>query len=388
MALLLLDKHILRNFFYNYLVAFAVLVGLYVVLDMVINIDSIVDLTAARRAAGLTSTLALLWEIAGYYGYQSLLFFTQLAGVIPVAAAAFTLVRMTSGNELVAIMAAGLSLRRVAAPIILAAVALNIVVLPLMQEVIVPSIIPKLLRSHEDIGSDGGRAFEVRGLRDVFGNRVMAARFHPASSLSPAKMQELSVIFVGEDKLPAALLTAKSAIYDEKAGGWRLSEGVVRHGLSVGTRPALPQKVEVYKTPLTPEDFTLYRSRDYVELLSLRRVYELLDRGVGSGGTSGGDLDLLRVAHFRLTNWLCNVGLMVLAVACVMVREPTRVRLGVLACMAATGAVMAINFGAMQLAGRPPGELSWEAHWPAAMAWTPVVAVWLAAVWFMDRLKT
>jgi lipopolysaccharide export LptBFGC system permease protein LptF len=385
--MLLLDRHILRNFFYNYLIAFAVLVGLYVVLDMVINIDSIVDLTAARRAAGLTSTVALLWEILAYYVFQSMLFFTQLAGIIPVAAAAFTLVRMARTNELVAIMAAGMSLRRVVAPIILAAVALNLAVLPVMQEVVVPSIIPQLLRSHEDIGTDGGRAFEVRGMKDPFGNRVMAGRFTPASSTSPAKLTELSVIFVGEDKAPAAMLAADVATFDAAAGGWKLTNGRVRHGLAANSRPGPPQVVELYKTPLTPDDFGLYRSREYVELLSLRRVYQLLERGA-SAGSGGGNMDLLRVAHFRVTNLLSNIGLMVLAVALVTVREPTRIRLGVLGCMMAAGAVLALNFGAQQIASRPPVDLGWAMHWPAMVAWTPVVVVWLAAVWFMDRMKT
>jgi lipopolysaccharide export LptBFGC system permease protein LptF len=88
-----------------------------------------------------------------------------LSGIIPVVAASFTLIRLTRFNELTAILAAGVPLLRIAAPIILAAVVLNGLLL-LDQELIIPRIIPKLTRSHDEVRMTGAKTFQIRTMRD------------------------------------------------------------------------------------------------------------------------------------------------------------------------------------------------------------------------------
>src|SRR5437870_259650 len=137
-----LDRYVISTFIKNYLISFMVLVGLYVVLDLVLNFDDLADIPRRGNMSGLQSALTIAWDIADYYFYQCFLFFVQLSGIIPVVAAAFTLLRFSRFNELTAMLAAGVPLMRVSAPIILCSVVLNGFLL-IDQEYVIPRMIPK-----------------------------------------------------------------------------------------------------------------------------------------------------------------------------------------------------------------------------------------------------
>ena len=73
----------------------------------------------------------------------------HLSGIIPVVAAAFTLMRLSRFNELTAMLAAGVPLLRIAMPIILVSLVLNALLL-VDQEIVIPRMIPKLTREHDE----------------------------------------------------------------------------------------------------------------------------------------------------------------------------------------------------------------------------------------------
>src|SRR6476659_5574403 len=120
----ILDRYVTSAFVKNYLLSFMILVGLYIVLDMLFNFD---DLMTVRTKEGLVDVTVwvLLQRVADYYFYQMFLIFVQLSGIIPIVATSFTLMRMSRQNELSAILSAGVPLLRVALPIIIASVVLN-----------------------------------------------------------------------------------------------------------------------------------------------------------------------------------------------------------------------------------------------------------------------
>ena len=105
----ILDRYVLLAFLKNYVIALAVLLGLYIVLDMVFNFDELVD-TRGTTAQGLAGAIQIIRSISDYYFYQSFLIFAHLSGIIPVVAVAFTLIRLSRFNELSAILAAGVPL--------------------------------------------------------------------------------------------------------------------------------------------------------------------------------------------------------------------------------------------------------------------------------------
>src|SRR4051812_42271066 len=112
----LIDRYVAISFIKNYLISFAVLVGMYIVLDMIFNFDELVLVNAS--ATGIPALLGFVAYIADYYFYQGFLFFVRLSGIIPVVAAAFTIMRMVRFNELSALLSAGVPLQRIAMPII------------------------------------------------------------------------------------------------------------------------------------------------------------------------------------------------------------------------------------------------------------------------------
>src|SRR5258708_40036909 len=144
----ILDRYVIISFLKNYAISFMVLVGLYVVLDMVFNFTNLVEFQASGSA--LQNMLASLRDIGDYYFYQCFLIFVHLSGIIPVGAAAFTLMRLSRFNELTPMLAAGVPLLRIAMPIIIVALALNALLL-VDQEVVIPAMIPKLTLDHEEV---------------------------------------------------------------------------------------------------------------------------------------------------------------------------------------------------------------------------------------------
>ena len=98
-----------------------------------------------------------------------------MSGIIPVVAAAFTLLRLSRFNELTAVLAAGVPLLRVAVPIILAGVAVNVLMVA-DQELLIPAVIPQ---AHPHARRDARR--EARHVRDPgdAGQRQGAALLRP-----------------------------------------------------------------------------------------------------------------------------------------------------------------------------------------------------------------
>jgi lipopolysaccharide export system permease protein len=379
----ILDRHVLASFLKNYLISFMVLIGLYVVLDMVFAFDEFAEVQDKVGGTGGTeSALAVVRHIARYYFYRSFLIYVFLAGVIPVVAAAFTIIRLTRFNELTAVLAAGVPLLRMAAPIILMGFVLNIVLLPLDQELLIPRIIPQLTKKHDQIESES-YWYPVKAMQDSQNRLLVAARYDPPAPGRPAKMTELSIIARDEQLRPLSHIAAETAVWDDRAEVWNLTNGRIVHGLLPHEQRTPEEPVEQYDSSITPEEIALYRSGDYVELLPTSRINQLLAREESYGVT-----DLQRVKHTRFTLPFLNFVLLLLAVGCLLTRDPSAIKGNLMRCAVLVGACMSATFLSQQLAGHPQGGPEWSAHWPAIMAWLPLMIFGPIAVWLLDRVKT
>ena len=142
----LIDRYVVISFLKNYLLSFLVLVGMYIVLDLIFNIDEFSEIK--QKATGIEAMITFIGYIADFYFYQIFLYFLHLSGMIAVAAASFTLMRMIRFNELSALLSAGVPLLRVSLPIIIAALFLNGLIW-VDQELLIPNMIHKLVRKHD-----------------------------------------------------------------------------------------------------------------------------------------------------------------------------------------------------------------------------------------------
>lgn len=377
----ILDRYVLVNFLKNYLISFMVLIGLYIVLDMVFNFDELAEVQNRVGPGGVGSALTLLRGLVDYYFYQSFLIFAHLSAVIPLVAAAFTLIRMQRFNEMTASLAAGVPLLRTAMPIILAAVVLN-VLLVVDQELLIPNMVSQITRKHDEVQDVGARTYAIESMQDDKNGILRASCYHPATAKSLPWMEYMDVIQRDDRGNAVGHISADRATWEPHSKRWRLTNGVWVTGLEPG---AIPKRrpCEYYQSSVTPDEIALYHSSGYTELLSTSRINQLLARP-----KSYGVIDLLRVKNARFTQWIVNIVMVLLAVGSVLSREPGRTRIGILQCAGLCGACMAAIFVSQQVAGTPPAGSQWADRWPAIMAWVPILIFGPVAVWLLDRVKT
>lgn len=377
----IIDRYVFSSFLRNYLISFMVLIGMYVVLDMVFHFDELVDVDATADTGALANTLGMLWNVVDYYFYQSFLFFVHLSGIIPVVAAAFTLLRLSRFGELTALLAAGVPLLRVAAPIIIASVVLNALLI-VDQELVIPAMVPKLSRSHGEMHT-GSKHVAVQAIQDENNALLYAARYIPPGpqNRGVATMQDIDVLERNERFITAAKISATKAEWDATLGGWRL-EGAVRIAQLLPDQRPVREEPTLWRTSITPQEIDLYRNTDFLELLSTERINELLTRQKSFGAAN-----LLRMKHSRFTQPIMNVILLLLAIPCVLTREPGKLKQGATICLLLMGLAMGSIFLCQQIANTPPNpELA--AQWPAIMAWVPILLFGPLSVFLLDRVKT
>lgn len=370
----ILTRYILFTYLRNYFISLFVLIALYIVLDMVLNFD---DFAVSREGAG---PMAAIGNIASFYFYQSFRIFAQLSGVIPVTAAAFTFLRLSRFNELTAMMAAGMHLVRVAAPAIIAAVVVSLILPLLNQELVIPSIIPQLSRSRSESQDGRQKIIAIQNLQDDKGGLLFASVYRPPTQTTNAEMEKVTVLELSEDFDLIACLTADKATYDPETLSWELENGYRTSDLANRRRRPLP--AEEYKSNVTPEEIALFRSGDYVDLLSTPRINELLQRTQVYGSN-----DLMRVKHARLAQLLLNIIMVLLAISSVLIREQGQFKYAMVKCLLLVGGAMVTIFICQTLATIPPNP-DWVDRWPALMAWMPIFLFGPLSVFLLDRVKT
>jgi lipopolysaccharide export system permease protein len=140
----ILDRQRYWAFLKAYVICFTALVGLYVVIDAFSNFDEF-----TKRAQG---AVAIFGVMGRYYLVHMTEFYDRLCGVIGMMAAIFTVTWMQKNNELLAMMAAGISTQRVIRPVIISAVIVSSLAVA-NQEWLMPRVAEELMKPHADDGS-------------------------------------------------------------------------------------------------------------------------------------------------------------------------------------------------------------------------------------------
>ncbi len=390
-----IDRYILGTFLRNYVASLFVLVGLYVMMDAFFNLDEI-----TRGRSSDMSVAEALWGIFVYYFAQSLFIYGQLAGVITVVAAAFTLMRMSRFNELTALLAAGVPLIRVAMPVVAASAAINLVIQPINQELLVPRLAGYLTLERWEAASGERDGFTVEPMPTGDGGVFMASKFEPASPSQPIAVARDITVIERNGIGGLGLLTADEATFDVDRDVWILTGGRRLTNLLEGSGSASivpPESVadEVWETVLTPKDVELARASDlsvgvggsFYDLLSTATIHESLSRAGERGGASA---DLVRAKHARLSGHVMNLVLILLAVPAVLTRQPGELKKAAGRTILLIGGAMTTVFLSQMLAREPPAEMSlqWATRWPALLSWMPIFLFGPLAVVLIDRMKS
>jgi len=185
--------------------------------------------------------------------------------------------------------------------------------------------------------------------------------------------------------VPTGHLQADEAHWNPDSQQWDLLNGRLVSGLASEHLSAKP--VAAYKSNVTPEEISLYRSGKFIGLLPTRRIDQLLERP-----NMYGKMELLRVKHWRFTQPLMNVVLLLLAIPCVLTREPGTLKTAATKTLALMGVAMASVFVFHQLANSVPAFLAATPTgvntWAMLMAWSPIFIFFPLSVFLLDRVKT
>ena len=394
----ILDRYVLATFLKNYLISLMVLIGMYIVLDMVLNFHDLMDIRGENAANADAEWYDTIYRIGDYYFYRAFLIFVYLSGIVPVVAAAFTLMRLSRFNELTAVLAAGVPMLRVALPVVIGGIVLNGLLIA-DQELFIPQVIPQLMREPDQTISGAVKTFPIMALQDKNKALLRATRYTPASADAPPTMDIVDIIERKEVErnvqvdgkevtrrviVPVAHTSADHATWNEGEQRWDLVNGRRTNGLGTSEDGGISTTATAsyYKSNVTPEEVALYRSGDWVELLSTSRINELIERPGNYG-----QAHLLRVKHWRFTQPIMNIILLLLAIPCVLTREPGKLKAAATKCLILTGLAMGGIFLSHQLAGRSP-RADWAHVWPAFTAWLPIFVFGPSAVLLLQRVKS
>lgn len=311
----LLDRYILGRFLVNFVILFALLFVFASAVDLILHLDRFVDAARERAAeAGFVNVLAQFIHLAADFQLPRLFqFYAFLHGLVAVGAMAFTLAQMHRHRELVAMMASGVSLYRVAMPFFFAVFVLSVVGL-LNQELMMPRVAPLLLRGHGQIGLDSVREFAVPLTPDARGNLLQSPSFDPVT----ATLEWPTILERDERGLTTRRITAERATWDEAQGAWRLEKGrALRLEADAALGDHRGEPIEHYATDLDPRILTVRRHGDFAAMLSLDQIDEMLE----AGGVTDARV-LLRYRYARFATVLVNMLVLAMTLPCFLLREP------------------------------------------------------------------
>lgn len=380
----LLDRYILRQFLVNYLVLFAVLSLLIVTLDLILNFDEFAQ--ATEELSGLARVSGTLWLIADFYGPQLAMYYVYSAGILPIAAAGFTLAGLLRNRELIAMLAGGVSLYRVALPLLLAGTAASGLLFA-VQEFVIPPLRHKLARSQSDLKHGGARNFEIQFVADQADfdgdgrwdrNLLFTAR---AFNSRTRTMEQVTILQRDTQGLASAKITAVQAVWDDERHAWRLIDGHAverldpnRLGGAAASMPTDPIPVEYVPSGLDPTTLLLHLNSRLTQLLSLRELNELLGRT-----TIIDHQAVQRVRHGRFSLMVINVLILAMGLPFYLLRSPANLLIQSVKAAPLTLGVWAGGFVLMQVGGPLPAAVS---------AWLPVLLYTPVALFMMDRIRT
>lgn len=362
----LLDRLLIRSYVKAYLVCLVSLLGLYIIVDLFTNIEDF-----AGHSKGLVHVLK---HIGVYYGFQVTKYFIQMCEVIALLAAMFTVAWMQRSNELLPLLSAGVSTRRVVRPVLLAGCAvLSLGVLT--QELLIPRFGAILTYDRDDL--TGEKEVIAHGAWEP--NEIYIHGY--AGRRHKQMVRPFHVLIPESIAGNMTHVSAEEGYYLPPGGGPRTGGWLL-----VNTKQAELKDVEgvleridpgKYFLRTTEVDFeALTRSRTWYALASTPRLREELDRA-----------DTARLAamavlfHMRLTRPILGMLLLVMGLSVILRDQNRNIFISTGLCLVLCGVFFAALFACKSL-----GENDYLS--PALAAWLPVLCFGPLAFVLFDAVHT
>ncbi|MEM9295514.1 MAG: LptF/LptG family permease [Planctomycetota bacterium] len=329
-----LDRYIIRSFLTNFVILTFVLMALFVVIDFVVDVDEFLKAGPERARAAELEKIALeydipardlrhqvgyslepqpladrfdltpdqgrditdrltvpwlrgagwtLYVIADYYLPTVVMIYILFSGLLVTAAMGFTLSAMQRNRELTALVAGGVSLYRVAAPVLVAGLFLVGLTLPL-QEFAVPAMADKLLRSKSNLKLGQVRTKAIYFTPEAGQALWSAGGFDMDPETGRATLQDVRVVVRDPERLTMnRWLSAPNAQWDAASESWvfdppaRVAEPVLARDPASTVTPAAPADRVVQSLPseLSPTVLLARQAKLYLRLLPIATLRDL-----------------------------------------------------------------------------------------------------------------
>jgi lipopolysaccharide export system permease protein len=371
----ILDRQMIVNYFKAYVFCLVSLMGLFVVVDLFMNLE---DFTSNK------SDFADVAKFIGvFYGYKSFQIFDRLCESVILLAGMFTVAWMQRNNELVPLLSAGVSTRRVVQPVLICAGAM-MGLAAINQEFGLPSIDSFMLENRKN--PDGSQETEVKGIFDMWGTLVSADKAVRKEGLLKGFN---AVIPQRPGRNSITTLQAKEAYYipeqenDKRSGGFLLKytrhEGQMEWANEDDIVQPLGDGVYFLKTKGVDLD-TVVRVKNWFMYLPTWKLLEELDR---PGNTQHATLAI--VFHTRMTRPVVGIILILLGLSVILRDQNRNVFVSAGLCLALSAVFFASIF-ACQWLGKDESASQYVS--PALAAWLPVIVYGPCALVMYDAVHT
>lgn len=364
----LMDRLLIRAYFKAYCVVLVSLLGLYIVVDLFTNLDEFTG-----RHHGI---MPIVHHIGFYYGHHVALIFDRLCEAIVLLAAMFTIAWMQRNNELLPLLSAGVSTRRVVQPVLLSA-CFMLTLAVANQELHIPRIAQNLTNQKEDPYGEAPQPvqalFESNGIH-IHGSRAMR------------KDQVVQDFYV---TIPQGIfntmlhLSAKEARYvppngELRSGGWLLLNTLPAEIDNLND-PKVLEQIDPGKFFLHTKEVTfdtITRRTNWYVLSSTAQLHEELQKP-----------DSIRLAsmavlfHMRLTRPILGMVLLLLGLSVILRDQNRNIFISAGMCLVLCGVFFAAMFGCRQLGDN-------EFLSPALAAWLPVLLFGPLSLVMFDAVHT
>jgi lipopolysaccharide export LptBFGC system permease protein LptF len=344
----IVDRTIVARFAWNFAVLFLMLYLFAVSIDVILQLEKFLQAAAAlveqgRYSSRATAFVGILVEFHGPKAFQ---FFQFMVGLLAIGAMGFTFAQMHRSRELVAVMAAGVPLRRCVWAVLGAALVLNAASLA-NQELLLPRFADRLMLDHDSLVRADRATFPVALTRDSAGSLLFARSFDPESRRISG--------FIGLERDERGSLrrrvTAPSATWDESRRAWILEGGTavvrdpaVRDG-SVRSPP--PEPVAEWATDLSPKAIAARHYRLFAQMLSSADLQAI----AAAGAIDQGQADRMKLGRVGAI----AVNLLVLAIAVPFFLQRGPANMLHMSVLCAATCVPAVILSAVVMAAPVPG---------------------------------
>ncbi len=273
----LLDRTIARHYLANVGVLFLVLCAFVVAIDVTLNFDEFLAL-AGRNAGGTSGEPSLvrqgviaLFLVFDFWWPKLCQLYNYMIGLVMVGAMGFTLAQMARHRELIAVMSGGISLLRVARPILLVALLLT-ALQAANHELLLPRIAPLLTRDHHEAGGRTLGAARIPLCADARGNLFYARVF----DADRGSVEGFYYCERSHQGLAVRRITADRATWRD--GGWDLVNGLAAVEERAGPGGPATAAIDRVETDLDPLALTLRRFAGFRQSLSWAQLGQMLRR--------------------------------------------------------------------------------------------------------------